>query len=89
MVLSQSPQVMIDSVIKVLLARHWSPFKRSRCYALYLGCLTTYTGAAPQCLRDGSSVAAGDDFEVFGVDGQCVVLVAVVVFGQSNKLVAK
>jgi hypothetical protein len=47
------------------------------------------TGGAPQMRGAVGSVVAGDDFEVFGVDGKCVVLVAVVVFGERNELVAE
>jgi hypothetical protein len=34
-------------------------------------------------------VADGDDFEVFGVDGERVVFVAIVFFGKGNELVGE
>ena len=62
-----------------------NPFSPERCYALCLDCQTAKTREA----RQVGSVADGDDFEVFGVDTKCVVLVAVVVFGERNELVTE
>jgi hypothetical protein len=48
----------------------------------------TTKGASAMRSNDGS-VADGDDFEVFRVNCKCVVLVAVVVFGKRDELVAE
>ena len=66
-------------------SRHFEPVLAERCYALCLDCQTAKTREA----RQVGSVADGDDFEVFGVDTKCVVLVAVVVFGERNELVTE
>jgi hypothetical protein len=67
----------------------FEPVLAERCYALCLGCQTANTGDARQGGGEVGSVADGDDFEVFGVDSKCAVLIAVVVFGERNELVTE